>query len=224
MIITDVHMPEMDGFELAEKLLRSPYRAQALVLMLTSGEGPGDIERARSLGVSNYLLKPVRREELKDVIAKALGKRTAPLTIAAIPDSARSRDGSIAHVLLAEDNLVNQRVVRGVLEKQGHNVVVAANGREALEALKQHTFDLVLMDVQMPQMDGFEATRAIRKSEMLTKTHIPIIALTAHAMKGDQDRCFAAGMDGYLSKPIHAAELFKMVQTYRKKEYIAVPP
>jgi CheY-like chemotaxis protein len=93
-----------------------------------------------------------------------------------------------------------------------------------LEALKQHTFDLVLMDVQMPQMDGFEATRAIRKSEMLTKTHIPIIALTAHAMKGDQDRCFAAGMDGYLSKPIHAAELFKIVQTYRKKEYIAVPP
>jgi two-component system sensor histidine kinase/response regulator len=224
LIITDVHMPEMDGFELAEKLLRSPYRAQALVLMLTSGEGPGDMARARGLGVSNYLLKPVRREELKDVIAKALGKPTAPQTIAAIPDAARSpRDGSIAHVLLAEDNIVNQRVVRGVLEKQGHNVVVASNGREALEALKQHTFDLVLMDVQMPQMDGFEATRAIRKSEMLTKAHIPIIALTAHAMKGDQDRCIAAGMDAYLSKPIHAAELFKIVQIYRKKEYVTTP-
>jgi two-component system, sensor histidine kinase and response regulator len=224
LIITDVHMPEMDGFELAEKLVRSPYRAQALVLMLTSGEGPGDMARARGLGVSNYLLKPVRREELKDVIAKALGKPTAPQTIAAIPDAARSpRDGSIAHVLLAEDNIVNQRVVRGVLEKQGHNVVVASNGREALEALKQHTFDLVLMDVQMPQMDGFEATRAIRKSEMLTKAHIPIIALTAHAMKGDQDRCIAAGMDAYLSKPIHAAELFKIVQIYRKKEYVTTP-
>jgi two-component system, sensor histidine kinase and response regulator len=226
LIITDTHMPEMDGFELAEKLSRSPYRACAMVLMLTSGEHPGDIDRARGLGVYNYLLKPVRREELKDVIAKALGKQTAAQENVErpIPDSAPSALPSFrTRILLAEDNLVNQRLVQRVLEKEGHDVVAVGNGREAVEALKNASFDLVLMDVQMPGMDGLEATQAIRESERLSSAHVPIIALTAHAMKGDRERCLAAGMDAYLSKPIHAIDLSNIVRTYGKKQCAALP-
>jgi two-component system, sensor histidine kinase and response regulator len=115
-------------------------------------------------------------------------------------------------VLLAEDNLVNQRVVQRILEKNGHSVVLAGNGKKALEALRQETFDVLLMDVQMPEMDGLEATCAIRENEKTSGMHVPIIALTAHAMKGDQDRCIAAGMDGYLSKPIQAADLLNIIE------------
>jgi two-component system, sensor histidine kinase and response regulator len=193
--------------------------------MLTSGERPGDLGRARDAGVSNYLLKPVRREELKEAIVAALGGRSA---FDGNADAARSRairnggahsaPGSPWRVLVAEDNLVNQRLVQRLLEKQGHSVVVVENGREVLEALEKDSFDFVLMDVQMPEMDGFEATAAIRENEKLTLDHIPIIALTAHAMKDDQERCLAAGMDAYLSKPVHAVDLFELLKTYGKRE------
>jgi two-component system, sensor histidine kinase and response regulator len=228
VILTDVHMPEMDGFELAERLKQSPHCAGAIVLMLTSGEAPGDIVRSRRSGVSNYLPKPVRREELKDIIARALG--TQPASQENFGDIRSSAHGvprplpaAPSHVLLAEDNLVNQRVVKRLLEKEGHAVVVVPNGREAVEALKNDAFDLVLMDVQMPEMDGLEATKAIRDSERLSAAHIPIIALTAHAMKGDQDRCLAAGMDAYLSKPLKPADLCEIVQTFSKKECQPLP-
>ena len=217
LIITDVHMPEMDGFQFCAGIQESPYRAGATILMLTSGERPGDLERPRNVGVSNYLLKPVRREELRDVIKKALGQQNALQDSAAhlIPDSSRvSQDGFRWRILLAEDNFVNQRLVQRILEKEGHEVVVVGNGREALEALAKANFDLALLDVQMPEMDGLEAARMVRQMERITKAHIPIIALTAHAMKGDQDRCMEAGMDGYLSKPIRSADLSKIVQTY----------
>jgi len=217
IIITDVHMPEMDGFQFCARIQDSPYRAGATILMLTSGERPGDLERARKVGVSNYLLKPVRREELRDVIQKALGQQNAlqDSTAQFTADSSRaSLHGFRSRILLAEDNFVNQRLVQRILEKEGHEVVVVGNGREALEALAKADFDLVLMDVQMPEMDGLEAARMVRQMERSTKAHIPIIALTAHAMKGDQDRCLEAGMDAYLSKPIRAADLSKMVQTY----------
>jgi signal transduction histidine kinase/CheY-like chemotaxis protein len=226
LIITDLHMPDMDGFELAEKLKQSSYRAGAMVLMLTSGERPGDIDRARESGVSNYLLKPVRREELKDVIAKILGKPSASRENDVTFGSARSAGSPLffsSRILLVEDNLVNQHVVQRILEKEGHRVVVVGNGGEALESLKEGTFDLVLMDVQMPEMDGFEATRAIRESETRTGMHIPIVALTAHAMTGDRDRCLAAGMDAYLSKPIHAADLINIVEAHGKKECLQLP-
>jgi len=216
LIITDVHMPDMDGFQLSARIQESPYRG-ATILMLTSGERPGDLERARRVGVSNYLLKPVRREELRDVIKKALGQQNALQESAAqcMPDfSSASLHGFRSRILLAEDNLVNQRLVQRILEKEGHEVVVVGNGREALEALARANFDLVLMDVQMPEMDGLETARRVRQIEQVTRAHIPIIALTAHAMKGDQDRCLGAGMDGYLSKPIRAADLSKIVQTY----------
>jgi two-component system sensor histidine kinase/response regulator len=233
LIITDVHMPEMDGVELVEKLKHSAYGAGPVVLMLTSGERLGDIGRSRGAGVSNYLLKPVRRAELRDAIARALGKQIASQENAGnelpLPHSVPKRlPVTPSRILLAEDNRVNQRLVQRILEKEGHDVIVVANGREALEALKlaalkNDTFDLVLMDVQMPLMDGIEAATAIRKAEVLTKAHIPIVALTAHAMKGDRDRCEAAGMDGYVSKPIRAADLLKMVETYAKKEAVELP-
>jgi signal transduction histidine kinase/CheY-like chemotaxis protein len=228
LIITDVHMPEMDGFELAAKLKQSPYGAGPVVLMLTSGERVGDIGRSRQAGVSNYLLKPVRREVLRDAIARALGKQVASQENSGsewpLPRSAPKRLPVIpSRILLAEDNRVNQRLVQRILEKEGHDVIVVANGREVLEALKSDTFDLVLMDVQMPLMDGIVATKAIRATEALTKTHIPIVALTAHAMKGDQDRCVAAGMDGYISKPIRAADLLNVVAKYAKKERVEYP-
>ncbi len=223
LIVTDVHMPEMDGFELAEKLRNSPYRAGAVVLMLTSGERPGDVRRARESGVSNFLLKPVRRDDLKKVIARALDPRIA------VQDSEIRRPVPLpaanlgARILLAEDNIVNQRVVQRILEKNGYSVAVAANGKEVLEALKKETFDMILMDVQMSEMDGIEATRAIRQMENGSETHVPIIALTAHAMKGDRDRCRAAGMDGYLSKPVHAADLLAMVEAHGKQKSLALP-
>jgi signal transduction histidine kinase/CheY-like chemotaxis protein len=228
LIITDVHMPEMDGFEFAEKLNQSPYCAEAIVFMLTSRERPGDIERARNAGVSNFLLKPVRREELKEVMVKTLGKQPVYAGAASsserIPQSTLSpRFVSTSRILLAEDNLVNQRVVQRLLEKEGHEVVVVANGREACRALETDTFDLVLMDVQMPEMDGFEAARRIRESEKLKSAHVPIVALTAHAMKGDKDKCIAAGMDAYITKPIHSPDLFDMVRTYGKQERRALP-
>ena len=222
LILTDVHMPEMDGFELAERVSRLPYPG-AVVLMLTSGERPGDLDRAAKAGVSNYLLKPIRRDELRDVIAKALGKYSGPLELAdpvrpIVHNSEEDHRISPKHILLAEDNLVNQRLVQRVLEKEGHYVVVAGNGKQALEALNRDTFDLVLMDVQMPELDGIEATRSIRDKEKHTGSHVPVIALTAHAMKGDQDRCIEAGMDGYLSKPIHKTDLLRTVEAYSKKE------
>jgi signal transduction histidine kinase/CheY-like chemotaxis protein len=228
LIITDVHMPDMDGFELAEKLRQSPYGAGPVVLMLTSGERLGDIGRSRRAGVSNYLLKPVRRVELQDAIARALGGKTAsPENVGGewlIPHSApKVRPVSPSRILLAEDNRVNQHLVQRILEKEGHYVLVVANGWDVLEALKNETFDLVLMDVQMPLMDGIETTKVIRAAEALTQAHIPIVALTAHAMKGDQDRCIAAGMDGYVSKPIRAADLLKMVETHAKKKWVEIP-
>ena len=219
VIITDAHMPVMDGFELAQRLAESPYGAGAIILMLTSGEYPGDVARSRGAGVSNFLLKPVRREELKDAIARALSIEPAGQDHLGItqPDPGQAPTPLPvypARILLAEDNLVNQRLVKRLLEKVGHTVVVVGNGREAVESLKNDTFDLVLMDVQMPEMDGLEATRAIREVEKITQAHIPILALTAHAMRGDQDKCLAAGMDAYLTKPLQPADLFDIVRTY----------
>jgi CheY-like chemotaxis protein len=164
--------------------------------------------------VSAYLLKPVRQSELREAIAKVLGARehNRPIPLVTRYSLYDSRDpAATLQILVAEDNLVNQRLAVRLLEKRGHRVTVAENGREAVEELKKRAFDLVLMDVQMPEVDGFEATALIREREKTTGAHQPIIALTAHAMKGDRERCLAAGMDGYLTKPIRPKELDEML-------------
>ena len=232
IILSDVHMPEMDGFELVSRLKQMPHTRTASIIMLTSASMPGDAARCRKLGADAYLTKPVRRTELLRTILGVLDSRTALPQLenciiamnAALHDtSARQferkgseHDGPKAEVtpsitglriLLAEDNPVNQTLVTRLLMKQGHSVVLACDGLEVLTALDRESFDLALMDVQMPEMDGFEVTAAIRERERVTGTHLPIIAVTAHAMRDDLEKCLAAGMDGYVSKPINPAIL-----------------
>jgi CheY-like chemotaxis protein len=176
--------------------------------MLTSGPRPGDERRAVALGVSSYLIKPVKQSDLLERILEALqvpSARAPARAPAARPAGRRLR------VLVAEDNEVNQRVAVGMLERAGHRAVVVENGRQVLAALAREAFDLVLMDVQMPELDGFETTAAIRERERGTPRHVPIVALTAHAMKGDAERCLASGMDAYLAKPLQPAELVAVI-------------
>jgi two-component system, sensor histidine kinase and response regulator len=207
LVLTDMHMPEMDGFGLAEQIRQHTPLLQVTIIMLTSGGYRGDMERCRQLGIVAYLHKPIRKRELLAGIVTALGQHqtSAPAVAVMHPDQAPQANS--LHILLAEDNRVNQIVATRMVEKMGHTVVVAENGRFALEQLATQRFDLVLMDVQMPEMDGLTATRNIRESERRTHLHLPIIAMTAHAMKGDRERCLEAGMDGYLTKPINSQRL-----------------
>ena len=208
LILLDAQMPEMDGFALVEAIRRNPDWKAATIMMLSSAGQRGDAMRCRELGVAAYLTKPIRQGELLDAILIALGTRQQDRSAPALVTrhSLRETRNSL-RVLLVEDNAVNQLVARRLLEKRGHTVAVSANGRKALEALEKESYDLILMDVQMPEMDGLEATQAIRAKEKATGGHIPIVAMTAHAMKGDEERCLAAGMDSYLTKPIRTQEL-----------------
>jgi CheY-like chemotaxis protein len=218
LVLVDVHMPDMDGFELAARIRRFKPAAKAVVLLLSSGERRGDVARCRELGISIYLMKPVRRAELMAAIVEALTGQAKASQDDGEADSRRERppeaEGPGLRVLVAEDNLVNQRLALRILEKGGHTVVLAGSGTAALEALDEQAFDIVLMDVQMPDMDGLEATSAIRARERGGPVHIPIIAMTAHAMTGDRERCLQAGMDDYLSKPIRAHELLSLLTKY----------
>ena len=217
LILTDMHMPNMDGFGLIERIRRRPELSTAVIMMLTSAGHRGDAARCQELGVSAYLLKPIRQSELREAIARVLGaqeqKGVIPLiTRYSLGDAHDPTE--FLRVLVVEDNAVNQRLATRLLEKRGHRVTVTANGREAVESVEKHTYDLILMDVQMPEMDGLEATAVIREREKHKGARIPIIALTAHAMKGDRERCLAAGMDGYLTKPIRSQELDEVLETY----------
>jgi CheY-like chemotaxis protein len=186
-------------------------------MMLTSAGHRGDAARCQDLAVSAYLLKPIQQSELREAVARVLGARehdgAIPLVTRFSLQDAREPDAYL-RVLLAEDNLVNQRLAVRLLEKRGHRVAVAATGSEALLALEKESFDLVLMDVQMPVMDGLEATAAIREKEKATGRRQAVVALTAHAMKGDREKCLAAGMDGYLTKPIRPEELDQLLEIY----------
>jgi signal transduction histidine kinase/DNA-binding response OmpR family regulator len=206
LVLIDVHMPDMDGFELAETIIHTPELAGATIMMLSSADLTGEAARCRELGVAAFLTKPIRQAELLDAMRLALGGVARAESMTVVHSDAIEPSSRRLHVLLAEDNVVNQRLAVRLLEKRGHTVVVANNGREALAALEREPFDLVLMDVQMPEMDGFEATAAIRARERATGAHIPIVAMTAHAMRGDEERCLAAGMDDYIAKPIQVAE------------------
>ncbi len=217
LILTDMHMPDMDGFALIEQIRQRPELSTATIMMLTSAGHRGDAARCQELGVAAYLLKPIRQSELREAVARVLGARVQegaiPLITRFSLQDAREPE-SFLRILLAEDNLVNQRLAVRLLEKRGHHVVVAGTGREALKALEKESFDLVLMDMQMPEMDGFEATAAIREKEKGSGRHQPVVALTAHAMKGDREKCLAGGMDGYLTKPIRPQELDQLLDSY----------
>jgi signal transduction histidine kinase/DNA-binding response OmpR family regulator len=219
LVLTDMHMPAMDGFGLVEQIKRTPEGPTPTIMMLTSGSRKGDLARYRELGIAACLIKPVRQEELREAVLKLLQAKQQPgpglKPMATRPSFRQERNPARRfRILLAEDNRVNQNVATRLLEKRGHHVTLATNGKEALAALAGDSFDLVFMDVQMPEMDGLQATRVIREQEKLTGGHQPIIAMTALAMKGDRERCLAAGTDGYLSKPISAEQLDEALDSY----------
>jgi PAS domain S-box-containing protein len=214
LVLLDVQMPGMDGFAVAQQIKDDPELAGTRIIMLTSSGRRGDAARCRKLGVSGYLTKPVKQSELWEAIMTTLGlpasaTEPAPLITRHSLRESRRR----LRILLAEDHPVNQRVAVRMLEKRGHLVVVARSGKEAVAIAREQPLDLVLMDVQMPELDGFEATAAIRDQEKATGKHLPIIAMTAHAMEGDRERCLAAGMDGYVAKPVTARGLFEAIES-----------
>lgn len=229
LMITDLHMPEIDGFELAGRIQRNPRFSSGIIMVLSSGGQRGDAARCRSMGISAYLTKPVSRADLRGAILKVL--REPPANGAAqsgarplVTRHSLREEGQIVppeeaapplaglRILLAEDNKVNQALATRLLAKHGHHITVAGDGRQALAAIEKQPFDLVLMDVQMPGMDGLDAAAAIRSKEKTTGGHLPIIAMTAHAMKGDCDICLQAGMDGYVSKPVRHQELWRAIE------------
>ena len=216
LALLDVMMPDMDGFTLAERIRQNPRLQDCSLIMLSSAGQTEDSVRCEELGIARYLIKPVKQSDLRDTILRVLSTHgTSRSTAAAEPQVARPQRSLC--ILLAEDGLVNQQVARGLLEARGHQVEIANNGHEALAAVERGEFDLVLMDVQMPDMDGFEATDAIRQNERATGNHIPIVAMTAHALKGDRERCLNAGMDAYLTKPVRPQALYEMIES------VAVP-
>ncbi|MBW2355052.1 MAG: response regulator [Deltaproteobacteria bacterium] len=258
LMLLDVVMPEMDGFALAEEIRKHEKMAGPIIMMLTSAGRRGDAARCRELGVSAYLTKPIKQADLLDAIMNVLAMKDKDKEFARLitrhsmreskPPSYAPERVEALRILVAEDNIVNQKLAVKILEKRGHRVVVASNGRKAVDAFKTERFDLILMDVQMPEMDGLAATREIRKIEdAVRQAHgheqrrmenrrqakqiatsneqrgpnnqssiqsIPIIALTAHAMKGDREKCIAAGMDDYVTKPIKADELFAVIEKF----------
>lgn len=211
LLLLDLQMPGMDGFEVAERVKESALGKDVEIILLTSMGEKGDAARCKEVGISAYLLKPVRQSELLDAIMLAMGHagedKTAVITRDRVIKARRKLE-----ILLAEDNPVNQLVAATMLEKRGHRVTVVSDGKAAVASFESGHFDLIVMDVQMPEMDGFEATKAIREREGQEGGHIPIVAMTAHAMKGDRERCIDAGMDGYVSKPIKAGELFGVIE------------
>ena len=217
LILTDMHMPKMDGFGLVEHLRDNSNLSTSTIMMLTSGGQRGDAQRCGELGIAAYLLKPIRQSELREAVARVLSARESRESTPVITRYSlreMSQEGKTLNILLAEDNLVNQKLACRLLEKRNHTVTVASNGKEALAALERSDFDLVLMDMQMPEMDGFEATIILRKQEKASGRHQPVVAMTALAMNGDKERCIAAGMDGYLSKPIRPQELDEVLGKY----------
>ena len=200
-------MPEMSGYDFIEQVREAPEVSETPIIVLTSGGREGEEALRDRLDIPERLMKPIKQSELFDAIVRTLGV-TAPEDTGEY-DFDQDDDEPLDHlrVLLAEDNAINQKLAVGVLTRFGHDVTIANNGAEAVEALENEAFDVVLMDVQMPVLDGFGATAAIREKEMREGGHIPIIAMTAHAMKGDREKCIEAGMDEYVAKPIRIGVL-----------------
>ncbi|MHB8799577.1 MAG: hybrid sensor histidine kinase/response regulator [Thermoanaerobaculia bacterium] len=230
LVLLDFQMPDMDGFAVAKRIQEDPELGAMTIMMLSSVGERGDSQRCRDVGISAYLVKPVRQTVLLDAVLAVLGKaaRAAKATPDLVTRHSLGERRRPLRVLVAEDNSVNQRLLSTILEKQGHSVTLVANGREAVAAAGGATFDVVLMDVQMPEMDGFEASASIRAGEKETGQHVPIVALTAHALKGDREACLASGMDDYLSKPVRAAELLDVISRLsgnaKDAPRVAAPP
>jgi PAS domain S-box-containing protein len=212
LIITDANMPGMDGFDLAAEIKSIPGYEKAMIMMLSSAGFRGDSARCRELGLSAYLTKPVKQSLLLEAVQLALGTRSEKsVDVDLITRHSLVEAGARFKILLAEDNVINQKLAVRILENRGHRVVVAGNGEEALAAIERNLFDVVLMDIQMPKMDGFQATTEIRRRERETGDHLPIVAMTAHAMSGDREKCLEAGMDDYVSKPLKPLDLLKTI-------------
>lgn len=220
LVLLDNCMPEMNGFELVEQLRSQSGSAAATVMMLTSDDYHGTAQRCRQFGIKSYLIKPIKPSDLLNSICKLLANAPTDETPVSSKQDRQQRHKEL-NILLAEDNVVNQHLAVRLLQKMGHKVVVVQSGAEAIAKLAEEEFDLVLMDVQMPELDGLTATTLIREHERQTGQHMPIIAMTAHALKGDRERCVAAGMDGYISKPINAAELTKTIDETLDSAFVA---
>jgi signal transduction histidine kinase/DNA-binding response OmpR family regulator len=212
LVIIDRHMPEMDGFIFLEQVHADPELGATSIMMLTSGDQPEDSRRCHELGVAEYAIKPVSQKELLKLILKALGRlsKDEKQVMLGLPAQAHTPAVPL-RILLAEDNVFNQKVALGMLRKLGHDVTLASNGVEAVELYSKNSFDLVMTDIQMPEMDGFQATEFIRKQQEKSGIRIPIVAMTAHAMQGDRERCLDAGMDDYVSKPIGRKDLMQVI-------------
>jgi len=216
VVLADARMPGMDGFSLAERIYRGRDFSPAMVMMIPSGGHLAYAARCRKAGVAAYLRKPIRRHEVCEALRLALGTGSLLNAALQIPPqgngTVEERVYRPLRILVAEDNPVNQKLTLRLLEKRGHTVFLANNGIEALTVLERERVDLVLMDVQMPDMDGFQATAAIREKEKTTRDHLPVFAMTAYVLKGDQERCLGAGMDGYLPKPIRPTDLYAVIE------------
>jgi CheY-like chemotaxis protein len=213
LLLIDHRMPGMSGLELAQKIALRPELASTIVMMLTSDDYHSAALRCVEMNIGAYLIKPVKQSELLAALRRVLASSKAAFVSRPVTPAASAN--SIAHglrVLVAEDNLINQMLAQRLLEKMGHQVTVAQSGLEALAQVQKRTFDMILMDVQMPEMDGFAATQAIREWEKDTGSYVPIVAMTAHAMKGDYEMCLSAGMDGYITKPINTEGLKNTIQ------------
>jgi len=210
LTILDAQMPDQDGFALAAAVRGDPSLSEARLLMLTSAGQRGDGERCRQLGIQAYLTKPIARADLIEAICVALDTTTGAAGGELITRHSIAESRAALRILLAEDNRVNQQVATAMLAKRGHQVDVVDNGREAVDAVTRQRYDVVLMDIQMPEMDGFAATAAIRA--LPQGGVLPIIALTAHALSGERERCLARGMSDYLTKPFKAHDLFAIVE------------
>jgi CheY-like chemotaxis protein len=213
LFLVDVQMPEMDGFTLAKKIKEIPAAAETPIILLTSSGQRGDALLLKELGVTGYLLKPISNAELIQAIISAKRETTKkPSQRQLVTRHSLREENSEIRLILAEDEPINQILAVAALEEGGYAVTVAENGREVLEFLEKGKFNLILMDIQMPVLDGFETTRAIREHEKTTGAHIPIIAITAHAMEKDRQRCIEMGMDGYIPKPINIETLKEEIQ------------
>jgi len=214
LALLDVMMPVIDGFQLAEEIRSNPALSDINLIMLSSIGQTDNSERIRQLNIARFIAKPVKQSALLDTILTTCDENAAVAASESTHQEkiAPDQPARTLHFLLAEDGVVNQKVAISLLEQRGHTVVLATNGKEAVEAFKQEIFDAILMDIQMPDMDGFEATAQIRELQEQIRQFTPIIAMTAHAMKGDKERCLEAGMDGYISKPLHRDTLYKTIE------------